>query len=149
MARRGSTKFAQGIYTPVNTQKYIGKGKITYRSSWELKFCQFLDNNENILEWNSEGIRIPYRHPITGKNTTYVPDFLVRYRNKHNQVKTELIEIKPSNQSAIMEGQNSNQRAVVAVNHHKWASARAWCKAQGITFRVLTEKDIFSQTGKK
>jgi hypothetical protein len=147
--RRGSNKFSQGVYKPRNPDKYIGKGKIIYRSSWENHFMIFCDTNKNILEWASEAIRIPYRHPLTGKQTTYVPDFLIRLRNKQNLVETILIEIKPSGQSTLREGMNQNQRATVAVNHAKWAMARAWCNKQGIKFQVVTEKDIFAQSGRK
>ena len=145
MARRGSNKFSQGIYHPRNPDKYMGICKITYRSSWENHFCIFCDTNEHILEWASEEIRIPYRHPITGKKTSYVPDFLIRYRTAKNKIITELIEVKPANQSGITEGMNSNQRAVVAVNHAKWTAAKAWCKQQGIIFRIMTEHDMFQQ----
>ncbi len=143
------TRYSQGFYTPKNPDKYIGKGKIIYRSSWENTFCQFCDNNDHVLEWASEQIRIPYRHPITGKQTTYVPDFLIRYRNKQNKVITELIEIKPANQSKLREGMNQNQRATVAVNEFKWRAAAAWARKQGINFRVITEHQIFSQSGSK
>ena len=147
--RRGSRKFSQGVYTPRNPEKYIGKGQIIYRSSWENHFCIFLDSNEHIIEWASEALRIPYRHPLTGKQTTYVPDFLIRYRNASNQVITELIEIKPAGQSALKEGMNQNQRATVAVNHAKWEQARKWCQRQGIKFRVVTENDMFAGKGKR
>lgn len=149
MARRGSNKFSQGVYRPRNPEKYIGKGKITYRSSWENHFCIFCDTNDHILEWASESIRIPYRHPITGKQTTYVPDFLIRYRTKNNKIVTELIEIKPAGQSALREGMNQNQRATVAVNMAKWQMAEKWAKSQGIVFRVITEHDIFAGTKKR
>ena len=147
--RRGSAKFSQGVYRPRNPNKYIGKGQIIYRSSWENHFCIFCDTNDHILEWASESVRIPYRHPLTGKQTTYVPDFLIRYRNASDQVITELIEIKPAGQSALKEGMNQNQRATVAVNHAKWEMARKWAKAQGIVFRVITEHDIFAKKGKR
>ena len=39
-----------------------------------LKMC---DENEAIQQWASESIKIPYRDPLTGKPTIYVPDFLV------------------------------------------------------------------------
>jgi len=147
--RRGSNKFSQGVYHPRNPDKYIGKGNIIYRSSWENHFCIFCDSNDHILEWASESVRIPYRHPLTGKQTTYVPDFLIRYRNASDQVITELIEIKPAGQSALREGMNQNQRATVAVNHAKWEMARKWSKTQGIKFRVVTEHDIFAKSGKR
>ena len=140
---RGSNKFSQGIYTPRNPDKYIGKGKITYRSSWENHFCIFCDTNKHVLEWASESIRIPYRNPVTGKQTTYVPDFLIRYKDANDKIITELIEIKPHDQSIIKEGQKPNMRATVAVNHAKWAMAQKWCKKQGIKFRIVTEKDLF------
>jgi len=109
----------------------------------------FLDTNTNVLQWVSESIRIPYRHPLTGKMTSYVPDFLITYRTKNNTVKAELIEIKPSGQSAITENMKPRDRAVVAINHCKWDAAQKWCRTQGITFRVLTEKDLHHQGGNK
>jgi len=147
--RRGSNKFSQGVYTPRNPNKYTGKGKIIYRSSWENHFCIFCDTNNHILEWASEAIRIPYRHPLTGKQTTYVPDFLIRYRTKNNKIITELIEIKPAGQASLREGMNQNQRATVAVNKMKWAAASKWAKANGIIFRILTEHDLFAATKKR
>ena len=146
---RGSRHFSQGVYHPRNPNKYIGKGQIIFRSSWENHFCIFCDTEDYILEWASEPLRIPYRHPLSGKQTTYVPDFLIRYQNSKGQVITELIEIKPAGQSALREGMNQNQRATVAVNHAKWEMARKWCQRQGIKFRVVTEHDIFAGKGKR
>jgi hypothetical protein len=41
---------------------------------------KMLDANENILEWSSEGIAIPYVKPTTGRVHRYYPDFWVRSR---------------------------------------------------------------------
>lgn len=143
------SKFAQGVYTIKNTQKYVGKGSPRYRSGWELSFMIFLDNNENILQWASESLSIPYRNPITGKQSIYVPDFLITYRNKSNQMIAEVIEIKPKKQSLIESKASARDRAIVAVNYAKWDQAVKWCKRNGLTFRVITEDDIFHQGGKK
>jgi hypothetical protein len=143
------SKFAQGAYTIKNPEKYAGKKTPRYRSGWEHAFMRFCDTNDHIVMWASESINIPYRNPLTGKQTIYVPDFLIQYRNKRNQVVTELIEIKPKKQSVVESKSSANERAVVAVNYAKWAAAQAFCKRQGITFRVLTEEDIFRQGGKK
>jgi len=145
MGRRGSSKFAQSIFVPKNPEKYIGKGSIRMRSSWETSFASFLDLNDNILEWNSEGIRIPYKHPLKNKMTTYVPDFLIRYRDKKNNVITELIEIKPYGQAVLKEGMNANARATIAVNMAKWSAARKWCAQNGLKFRIITERELFRQ----
>ena len=141
--------FAQGPYTVLNGQKYVGRGVPRYRSSWEWAFMQFCDNNENIIQWASEPVRIPYRHPLTGKMTTYVPDFIVTYRGPNNTTRAELIEIKPKKQSMIEDKMNSRDRAIVAINYCKWAAAQSWCKANGLAFRIITEDDIFHQGGSK
>jgi hypothetical protein len=64
-------------------------------------------------------------------------------------VRAELIEIKPKSQSIIEERQSQRDRAIVAVNYYKWDAAQKWCRANGLTFRVITEEDIFRQGGKK
>jgi len=137
-------KFAQGEFTPKNPEKYVGIGKIRYRSGWGLTFMMFCDNNKNVTQWSSESIKIPYRHPLTGKQTIYVPDFLVVYVDKNGRQIAEMVEIKPKKQTLIESKRASAQlRATVAVNHAKWAAAQAWCKRMGIAFRVITEDDLF------
>ena len=85
----------KGLFRPLNPQKYVGNHKPKYRSGWELTFMTFCDNNKNVIYWASEAIRIPYRNPLTGKPSTYVPDFFVVYENKHGQKMAEIVEIKP------------------------------------------------------
>jgi len=142
-------KFASGPYVIKNATKYVGKGIPRYRSSWEWAFMNFCDSNDNIINWASEPVRIPYRHPLTGKNTTYVPDFIVTYRGPNNTVRAELIEIKPKSQSLIEEKQSQRDRAQVAINYAKWDQAQKWAKANGLTFRIITEDQIFHQGGSK
>ena len=142
------SKFAQGAYVVKNKTKYVGKGAPRYRSGWELAFMRFLDNNDNILQWASESISIPYRNPITGKQSIYVPDFLITYRNRNNQMVAEVIEIKPKKQSVVESKMKANERATVAVNYAKWDSATKWCRKQGLLFRVITEDDMFRNGGK-
>jgi hypothetical protein len=142
------SKFAQGAYVVKNKAKYVGKGTPRYRSGWELAFMRFLDNNDNILQWASESISIPYRNPITGKQSIYIPDFLITYRNRNNQMVAEVIEIKPKKQSVVESKMKANERATVAVNYAKWDSATKWCKKQGLLFRVITEDDMFRNGGK-
>ena len=83
-----SRNYAQGFFEVRNPQKYIGKGKPKYRSGWEHAFMRFCDNNDSIVGWASESIAIPYRNPLTGKMTNYIPDFLIQYRTRDNTVKT-------------------------------------------------------------
>lgn len=136
-------KWAQGFYEIQNPAKYVGNRQPRYRSGWEHSFMRFCDNNEHIIQWASEAIKIPYRHPLTGKQTIYVPDFLITYRTRENMVRAEVIEIKPRGQSVIAENTKSRDRAVVAINYAKWDAAQKWCQRQGLSFRVITEDDMF------
>ena len=144
-----ANNYQQGYYTVLNQAKYAGKGAPKYRSGWELAFMRFCDTNDHIITWSSESLVIPYINPLTGKKTRYIPDFLIQYRNKHNKVVTELIEIKPKKQSILESKANNRDRAIVAVNYAKWAAAQKWCQRNGLTFRVITEDDIFRQGGKR
>ena len=142
------SKFAQGPYTIKNASKYVGKGTPRYRSGWEHAFMRFLDNNEHVVNWASESITIPYRNPVTGKQSLYVPDFLITYRNKNNQLIAELVEIKPKKQSVIESKMSAREGAVVAVNYAKWDAATKWARRNGLTFRVITEFDMFRNGNK-
>jgi len=136
-------KYAQGKYTIKNPAKYIGKRVPTYRSSWEFTFMSFCDNNPAVLNWASEAIQIPYFNPVKGRQTIYVPDFIVVYVDANQKQHTELVEIKPSTQTT-MEGARSYQdKLSVAMNMAKWAAADAWARANNMRFRVVTEFDIF------
>lgn len=137
------SKYAQGKYTVKNPEKYIGKRAPTYRSSWEFTFCAFCDNNPAVVQWASEAITIPYRNPVSGKNTVYVPDFLVIYEDKNQKKHTELIEIKPSKEVTMESAKTMRDKLSVAINMAKWAAADNWARANNIRFRVVTEFDIF------
>ena len=138
------SRWAQGNYVIINREKYAGNGTPRYRSGWELSFMKFCDTNDHVLQWASESIAIPYRHPITGKMTQYIPDFLITYRTRDNTVRAELIEIKPKSQSVIESKMNSRDRAVVAINYSKWDAATKWARKNGLSFRVITENDMFA-----
>ena len=140
--------FRQGFYEVKNSQKYVGNGKPKYRSGWEMTFMMFLDSNDNVINWASEPVRIPYRNPLTGKMTMYVPDFIVTYRGPKETIKAELIEIKPKKQSLVESKMKDRDKAIVAINYAKWHAATLWAKQNGLTFRVITEDQIFHQ-GKK
>jgi hypothetical protein len=143
-------KFAKGFFNMKHPEKYVGNKKPMYRSSWELHFMNFCDKNKAIQKWASEAITIPYRDPLTNRNTVYVPDFFIQYLDNNNKLQVELIEIKPSSQQLLEKvGKSiSNQKQFIK-NQAKWQAATAWCRQQGIRFRVLNENDIFHQGGKQ
>ena len=140
-----AANYSQGFYTILNPDKYIGNGTPKYRSGWELTFMRFCDNHPSVISWGSECVRIPYRNPFTGKDTFYVPDFLVTYSRNGSKV-AELVEIKPKAQAVMELARSQQEKAAVALNMAKWQAAKVWCKRMGATFRVLTEEDIYNNT---
>ena len=142
-------RYVQGKFTLKNPEKYMGGRTPTYRSSWEFAFMRFCDLHPSVSNWASESIKIPYRNPLTGKQTIYVPDFFIVYVDAKGKKHVELIEVKPKNQ-AVKEktGRSMKNKAHWVLNQAKWEAARAYCKQQGILFRVVTEDDIF-HNGKK
>lgn len=138
------SKYANGKFQLQNPEKYVGNKTPTYRSSWEFVFMTFCDNNPNVLQWASEAIHINYRNPLTGRNTIYVPDFLITYNDANGKQHAEVIEVKPTKETSLQEaGRSPRAQAAAILNMAKWEAARAWCKAHGLTFRVVTENDIF------
>ena len=136
-------KFAQGKFPLKNPSKYIGKKSPTYRSSWEFAFMKLCDEHPNVTQWASEAIQIPYRNPITGKMTIYVPDFFLNYTDKNGKIIAELIEVKPRNQTVMELARDQGQKMQVVKNQAKWSAASDWCRQKRIRFRVVTEEELF------
>ena len=95
-------KYANGLYSLKNPQKYSGNKNPRYRSAWEHAFMRFCDNHPSVVNWASEAVQIPYRNPLTGKGTIYVPDFIVVYQTKGRKI-AELVEVKPKSQTVLTE----------------------------------------------
>jgi len=136
-------KYANGKFTIKNPEKYMGKRAPTYRSSWEFAFMNFCDNNPAVLNWTSESVKIPYFNPVSGKQTIYVPDFLIVYVDANQKRHTEVVEIKPSTQTTMESARSYQDKLSVAINMAKWAAADNWARANNMRFRVVTEYDIF------
>jgi hypothetical protein len=143
-------KFAQGRFEMKNPSKYVGKRTPLARSSWEFVFMRMLDEHAGVVNWASESVQIPYRDPLSGRQTIYVPDFFIVYNDKNGKKHAEVVEVKPASQTLREKVGNSlyNQEQYVK-NLAKWEAATAWCKQQGIKFRVINEGDIFHQGGKR
>jgi hypothetical protein len=143
-------KFAQGRFEMKNPDKYVGKKTPLARSSWEFVFMRMLDENPGILNWASESIQIPYRDPLTGRSTIYVPDFFMVYVDKGGKKHAEVIEVKPASQTFRDQvGKSRYNQEQYIKNLAKWEAATAWCKQQGLIFRVINEADIFHQGSKR
>ena len=81
----------RGRFIPKNPKKYRGNlSQVIYRSGYELKFMNWCDMNDDVREWSSEEVVIPYVSPLDSRVHRYYIDFLVRIREQ-----TYLIEVKP------------------------------------------------------
>lgn len=139
----------KGKYTPQNPKKYLGDPKnIIFRSSWELKFMKYCDANDNILQWGSEELIIPYISPLDGKRHRYYPDFFIKVKTKSNSVKKFLVEVKPQYQvegpkvQKRMTKRYLNEVATYAVNQAKWEAAKEFCHDRQWEFIILTEHEL-------
>lgn len=141
-------RWANGLYEMANPTKYAGNRKPRYRSSWEHAFMRFCDNHPSVISWASESIKIPYRNPLTGRQSVYVPDFFIMYQNSKGKKRAELVEIKPESQTRLGAKTSQHDKLAIAINHAKWEAAAKWCRLKGVQFRIVTEGDIFHQ-GKK
>jgi len=142
------TKHAR--YTPINEEKYFGKELPVCRSSWETNFCKWCDSNPNIIKWSSESLQIPYYDPIKKKNRRYFPDFAMSVKDTNGRIQNYIIEIKPYKETVVpTQHGNKKDKTVMyefctwQTNIAKWKAAEIFCRKYGITFRILTEKDLF------
>lgn len=139
-------RFKQGVYRPINVQKFIGEHAI-YRSGLELKFMKFCDTNSNVLKWGSENIIVPYISPVDNKLHRYYVDNFVAIK-EGNTVKKYLVEIKPSRQTAPPKIKYRKKSTMLyeqvqwTVNQAKWTAAREYSKKKGLDFIILTEKEL-------
>jgi hypothetical protein len=143
-------QYYQGKYKVKNYQKYKGDPtNVIYRSSWELKFLKYCDDNDNVLEFGSEEIIVPYMSPLDGKIHRYFPDFYIKVKEKTGDIKKYLIEIKPKKQ--VM-GPTTNPKRKTkswvnevkeyAKNKAKWKAAEEYCANRLLEFKILTEEDL-------
>ena len=139
----------KGRYTPKNPKKYKGDyHNIVYRSLWERKFMVYCDNSDNILEWGSEEIIIPYLSPWDGKLHRYFPDFYIKVRQASGNIKKFIIEVKPKKQTRPPEPTHRktkkwlNEVKTYSINEAKWKSASEWRGNNDMEFKILTEEEL-------
>ena len=141
------SKYSQGRFIPKNPAKLLGKQEVVFRSSWELTVMNFLDTHPSVIQWASESIRIPYINPLTGKPSQYVPDFMVLYQDKNGNRRAEVVEVKPAKEAMAENAKSKRDKVSLILNTAKWAAAMTFCKKNGMTFRILTEHDIWISKG--
>ena len=155
----------QGWYRVLNPNKFInqmqesksvmkstriieGFLEINFKSSLELRCIRYCDMNIHITKYSLEPFAIKYLSPKDGKIHRYFIDFFIEFSNGQKF----LVEVKSSGETASpkLPGKKTEkailnyQKALqtFAVNSAKWESAKSFCKEKGLTFIILTEKEL-------
>lgn len=138
-------KYQQGVYTPINPEKYAGNPKnIIFRSGLERRFFKRMDENPDIVAWASEELFVEYISPVDNQIHRYFVDLLIK--TKANEV--FMIEIKPDSETRPPKKGRKSQATFLAesvtwaVNEAKWKYAEAYCQKRGWKFVILTEKHL-------
>jgi hypothetical protein len=139
----------KGKYQPSHPKKYKGNPtNIIYRSLWERKFMVYCDTNENIIEWGSEELALPYRSPVDNRIHRYFPDFYIKVKESNGLTKKYIIEIKPQRQTVEPKVPKRKTKGYIyevveyAKNQAKWKAAEEWCLDRGYEFKILTENEL-------
>lgn len=110
-----------------------------------MKYC---DLNENVLEWGSEEIALPYRSPLDGKIHRYFPDFYIKVKESNGQIKRYIVEIKPKKQTVEPKPQQRKTKGYLyevrewARNQAKWKAAQEFCEDRQWEFKIITENEL-------
>lgn len=137
MSETRTRKIVAGEY---DKSKWAKKGEvisvkagrtISYRSSWELRAIEILEEDSDVVSFQFEPFRIPYYYGLRQDNSPqrrhYIPDFLVTYADGHRT----LVEIKP------------NCYVHAAVNVAKASAAKEYCEEIGVTFEFWTQDRLY------
>jgi len=163
----GGVPYKKGLYEIKNQDKYLGNPQeCIYRSSWEKRFCVYLDHLDRVKKWGSEleSLTIPYQD-LDGKWHKYFPDFYVVFTNPkdmNNELQV-IIEIKPKieiHPKFVSTDQVTGkpklnipksfknlkayenfeyQLLMYQKNRLKWDAAFKWCKDRHMEFWLIDE----------
>ena len=108
----------------------------------------YCDKNDNILEWASEEIAIPYRSPVDNRVHRYFPDFYMKVKERGGKIKRYVIEVKPAKQTKPPVKPKRQTKGYIreayeyAKNQAKGKMAREFCADRQWEFKVVTEKEL-------
>lgn len=130
-------------YKVENRKKYRGNAdNVTSRSSWERRFFRFCDSCDEVLEWNSEEVVVPYVSVDNKIHKYYIDIYLKTNKGRF------LIEIKPESQTSLREKPKRASKKYLreaytySVNVRKWESAQRFAEKHNTKFVILTEKSV-------
>jgi len=162
-APKQSGKYKQGLYIPKNKDKVIklnSKGGLFYRSGLEQKMMVYFDNNDNIINWGAEHLRIPYTktewvnesQEFKTTDHSYYPDFYYELKRSDGTISKVVAEVKPESETIepkISSNPTSKQLKnfeyslkMYNKNLSKWTYMIEYCERKGFEFIIITEKNL-------
>ena len=123
--KNGEFNYKYGKFHSKKTNKIV-----LYRSSYELRVLQILENLDCVSHFEYETLSIPYKYKNVFHN--YIPDFLVSFIGG---IKV-LMEVGPST--------FKTHRSKPIVEKFKHTAAIEYCKLNNIEFTIVTEDTILA-----
>jgi hypothetical protein len=68
---------------------------------------------------------------------------MIQFKNETG-THTWILEIKPKKQTLLRENATKTEKLIWSVNTAKWDAAKKYCEKNNITFKLLTEKELFA-----
>jgi hypothetical protein len=139
------------VFTPKFPEKYKGNYPIVSRSTWEMQFMKWCDNNPLVVEWSSESVKIPYFDPTKQRRRNYYPDFMIKVIDKKDNIVSYIIEIKPHKETVPPKKGRKSRKTMLhehltyQINQAKWKAAQDYCKKLGWKFKTFTERHLFGR----
>jgi hypothetical protein len=142
-------RYNQGKWFPKNPGKYAGNpNDIVYRSSWELRFFNWADQNSSVVSWASEEIIVPYICETDNRWHRYFVDVAMKIADSNGNIRTYLVEIKPHAQTlppkytGKQTARYITESQTFVKNQSKWKAAKEYARKRGAEFVVITEKEL-------
>ena len=137
----------KGKYKLRNPKKYVGdRDKVIYRSLWERQAFIWVESQDNIVEWVSEEVVVPYVCQTDKKVHRYHIDLYFKTADG----KKYLIEIKPAKETKPPKKPVGRSRRYLSEsltyikNQSKWKAATQFALDNGCTFQIWTEDTLKS-----
>ena len=115
-----NSRFKSGVFSSLKSNRCY------YRSSYELKLMEILEEDSSVVSFFMEPFLIPYVG-LDKKNHKYIPDCLIKYVNNVNV----LVEVKPE------------RLLNTPTNILKFEAGKEYCKNNNMEYVIWTEKELF------
>ena len=112
---------------------------------------RYFDNHKDVIWWQSEELAIKYKSPVDNKIHRYFVDFICRVKDKDDNQRTLLIEVKPKKQTMPpkkplkITKSYINEALTWGVNQAKWHAAKEYCLDNKYEWMIFTEDEIFGK----